>query len=166
MLRGPQGTLYGRNTMGGIINVYTKSPLKYEGTNVWLSNGSYGYRDYALSHYKKIGEKFGYAISGDYRNSDGYFTNLFTDKKADDMKSGSARIRLEWKPQKNLSFGLMSSFDRSVQGGYPYAVCDSVTHKPGEVDYNDYSFYKRTLSTTGFSADFQGTGYSLSLIHI
>ena len=39
-------------------------------------------------------------------------TNLFTDKKADDMKSGSARIRLEWKPQKNLSFGLMSSFDR------------------------------------------------------
>ena len=111
---------------------------------------------------EKIGEKFGYAISGDYRNSDGYFTNLFTDKKADDMKSGSARIRLEWKPQKNLSFGLMSSFDRSVQGGYPYAVCDSVTHKPGEVDYNDYSFYKRTLSTTGFSADYQGTGYSIN----
>ena len=50
---------------------------------------------------------------------------------------------------------LMSSFDRSVQGGYPYAVCDSVTHKPGEVNYNDYSFYKRTLSTTGFSADYQ-----------
>ena len=56
----------------------------------------------------------------------------------------------------------MSSFDRSVQGGYPYAVCDSVTHKPGEVDYNDYSFYKRTLSTTGFSADYQGTGYSIN----
>lgn len=72
------------------------------------------------------------------------------------MKSGSARIRLEWKPGKNLSLGLMSSFDRSNQGGYPYAVCDSATHKPGEVNYNDYSFYKRTLSTTGFSADYRG----------
>ena len=47
-------------------------------------------------------------------------------------------------------------------GRYPYAVCDSVTHKPGEVNYNDYSFYKRTLSTTGFSADYQGRGYSIN----
>lgn len=47
-------------------------------------------------------------------------------------------------------------------GRLSYAVCDSVTHKPGEVDYNDYSFYKRTLSTTGFSADYQGTGYSIN----
>lgn len=61
VLRGPQGTLYGRNTMGGIINVYTKSPLKYQGTNISLSNASYGNRDYSLSHYHKVGDNFGLA---------------------------------------------------------------------------------------------------------
>ena len=162
VLRGPQGTLYGRNTMGGIINVYTKSPLKYQGTNAFISNGTYGNRDYALSRYAKIGDTFGYAFSANYNRSDGYFTNLFTDKKADDQKSGSGRIRLEWKPTDRLSLGLMSSYDYSKQGGYPYAVCDSLTHRPGDVNYNDYSFYKRAMSTTGLTVEYRGNGYSLS----
>ncbi len=40
VLRGPQSTLYGRNTMGGVINVYTLSPLAYEGIRLSAEYGS------------------------------------------------------------------------------------------------------------------------------
>ena len=40
ILRGPQGTLYGRNTIGGIINIYTKSPLTYQGTTFKVGAGN------------------------------------------------------------------------------------------------------------------------------
>lgn len=42
VLRGPQGTLYGRNCIGGIINAYTRSPFDYQGARIKMGVGSYG----------------------------------------------------------------------------------------------------------------------------
>ena len=162
VLRGPQGTLYGRNTMGGIIHVYTKSPLKYQGTSVRLSNANYGSRQYALSRYQTVNEKIGYAVSGNYTHNDGYFTNVYTENKVDKLNSASAMIKLEWKPVQELTIRLGSNFDYLKQGGYPYAVCDSITLKPGKIDYNDYSFYKRNMSTTGLSVQYAGKGFIIN----
>lgn len=55
ILRGPQGTLYGRNTMGGLIKVHTRSPFSYQGTDVKLSYGSKSnYRSASLTHYHRL----------------------------------------------------------------------------------------------------------------
>ena len=47
ILRGPQGTLYGRNTMGGLIKVHTKSPFTYQGTDI--RKGAATYNNYNVS---------------------------------------------------------------------------------------------------------------------
>ena len=65
ILRGPQGTLYGRNTMGGLVKVHTRSPFSYQGTDVKLSYGTKNnYLSASLTHYHRINERFAFSAGG------------------------------------------------------------------------------------------------------
>ncbi|MDR0710894.1 MAG: TonB-dependent receptor [Prevotellaceae bacterium] len=161
-LRGPQGTLYGRNAMGGVINIYTASPLSRQGAKMQVSYGNANTLSASLSHAYKQSEKLGLSVAGSYNQTDGFFTNTYDNKPADAQKSGAARLRLDWNASSRLRLRYVLSSEYSRQTGYAYAAVDSATNKTLDVSYNDPAGYRRLLASTGLSLQYSGVGYTAS----
>ena len=160
VLRGPQGTQYGRNTMGGIVNILTKSPLNYQGTDLNIQAGTYGSHLLNVGHYAKSSERFAYSLSLNYRHNDGFFTNDFLNQKVDMLDSYGMRNRLIWNVTDRFSIENILSFEHSVQGGYPYAVYNESTGKAEEIRYNQKSGYDRDLLSDALLLKYKADNYS------
>ena len=162
VFRGPQGTLYGRNAIGGIINVTTVSPLTYQGTQFKLGYGSHNDALFQFSHYNKLGSKMGYSVAGGYHYNDGFYRNMFTNKYVDQLKDAYGRVALVWLLDNKWFLRVNSMLDYSNQGGYPYGKYNRLTGETEPVNYNRYSSYRRLLSTSGLNIRYAGENVSFS----
>lgn len=160
VIRGPQSTLYGRNTMGGQINIYTLSPLSYTGDRVMISGAIPGPRfKLGISHYTTIGPRLAMSLSALLNYDGGLYTNQFNGSKTATERSGALRWRTEWLPSPRLSVSNIASLGLSRQGGYPYRWGAT-----GEIAYNDTCFYRRFTATDGLTLGYNANGWSLSSI--
>ncbi len=155
VLRGPQGTLYGRNAMGGIVNIYTISPFDFQGKKVSVSGGNYGQFKVKASHYGKVSDKFGFTAGVYYDRNSGYFTNEYNGKKADDEQSVGGRIRLEGRFSPKFRIAFTANADYSDQGAFPYGLYDASTGKVAPVNINDPSSYRRTMAAGSFLLEYK-----------
>ena len=159
ILRGPQGTLYGRNTMGGLVKVHTRSPFSYQGTDLKLSYGSgNNHRSASLTHYHRISERFAFSAGGYYEGADGFFTNSFLNKKVDDMQAGGGRIRAIWFASDDWKFDFNVNYDYTDEGGYPYY------NKENQIAYNRESTYRRGLLNTGLNIEHQADNFIFNAV--
>lgn len=155
LLRGPQSTLYGRNTIGGIINIYTLSPMQYQGVKIALGYSSGNTYTAKASLYHKFSEKAAFSIGMNYYSSDGYFKNTYDDSDCDWAEGGSARARLVFRPNSKWTVDNVFSVSRVRQGGYAYSLYDPQEDKIMPVAYNDRSGYERTMISDGLSIDYK-----------
>ena len=154
VLRGPQGTLYGRNTMGGLIKVYTPNPTR--GTSGYLKTeyGNYNQIKSVLHFNQGIGDKFAFLVDGAYAHKDGFFTNIHTGNQADELNTYSGRIKMAFKPTKNFKANLSLNYEQNDQLGYPYAIYDIDTQTADDVNYDSESSYNRELFSTGLNLEY------------
>ncbi|MBR4923848.1 MAG: TonB-dependent receptor [Bacteroidaceae bacterium] len=171
ILRGPQGTLYGRNTMGGLVKVHTRSPFSYQGTDVKLGYASgNNHRSASLTHYHRLNERFAFSAGGYYEGADGFFTNTHLDKKVDDMQAGGGRMRAIWLPAENWKLDLTVGYDYTDEGGYPYYYTGKLNGEEdranllGKIAYNRESSYRRSLLNTGLNIEHQAKNFIFNAV--
>ncbi|MDR2651676.1 MAG: TonB-dependent receptor [Prevotellaceae bacterium] len=154
VLRGSQGTLYGRNAIGGIVNIYTYSPLEHTGTNINISAANNEKYKTQISHYAKAGKNFGISISANYNKDGGFLTNAYNGESADKLTSFGGRIHLAYQ-KNNFKADYSLSYEDSKQNGFAYSLYDKTTQTTNPVSYNDANEYKRKLLTTGISLEYE-----------
>ena len=162
VLRGPQGTLFGRNASAGLINVFTRSPLDYQGTSARVSYGSYNDLLVAASTYNKVSRNFGLSLAANYHHTDGFLTNTFLNNKADRMDNGTIRLGAAWKPTERWTSRFTATLDLTRQNGYPYAPYNPQTGILQPIAYNRESSYRRLVGTLGMSWRYDADGWSLN----
>ena len=164
VLRGPQSTLYGRNTTGGIINVYTLSPKVYQGARVSAGYSSGDTYSIKGSVYMKPSEKVAVSVGGNYLSRGGFFTNEYTGDKCDDQKSASGRFRFIYTPNSRLTIDNSFFFGKVDQGGYAYRLYNSANNILEPVNYNDECGYERTTVSNGLAINYSTGKHTLSSV--
>lgn len=117
VLRGPQGTLYGRNTTGGAINVISKRPTFSPEGYASIEAGNFGSVELNAAYGGPIvGDKLAFRVAGQYAEDDGFSTNAVTGNKVNNAERYAVRGSLLYTPD-DLTDILLTVNTFSNRGG-------------------------------------------------
>lgn len=134
VLKGPQGTLYGRNSIGGAINFITKKPGEELGAKVKVSAGDYGYEAANVRFDVPLSDNLGMAVSGYTRKRDDLYDNSNTSLDGfENLDRSGHRLSLRFTPSDNLSIDYSYSHDELDEHSQMMDVVGFNPRAPGVV---------------------------------
>ncbi|WP_163390989.1 TonB-dependent receptor [Enterovibrio norvegicus] len=138
VLRGPQGTLYGGNSLAGIINVVTNKPDNFTEGRASLSADSLNERKLSATVYTPIVEDrlfAGLSVAG--VQSDGHIENIFDGSDYGKKDDFFARTTLRWLPSDSIEVNLAVDYQRLRDDSYALGLADFIKNNPEKIN-NDF----------------------------
>jgi iron complex outermembrane receptor protein len=163
VLKGPQGTLYGRNAMGGVVDIKTRDPSASPSADVSLGYGAYDTLTGAVYGNLALGDKLfaDLALAGSDQRL-GWGKNLYDGAQAFKELDAAARTKWLWKPDQDTSLTLTADYNRSkYNSGIAMRPIVGALFPNGQTYQGYYNVNENPLGTTNTT---QG-GVSLKLDH-
>ena len=145
VLRGPQGTLFGRNTTGGAINVFLRDPESTYGGYAEVGYGSYDQKLARASMDLPLAESFAFKLSGYWQDDDGYAFNSTTGEELNESDGWGARIGFYGEVSETVN--LTASYIHTETEGANILNFDCDPRNPADCDGRFITTGLRTDST-------------------
>ena len=165
-IRGPQSMLFGRNTVGGVINVTSRRPSTEWTSNGEFQYGNYNYRDIRGGVSGPLSDK-GMALSldGGYSAREGFTKNINTGHDLDQRDAQFGKAQLLFHPATDWEGRLILSAEHAKDGDYPLGDLNFIRANPHLVNFRNEGGYANRdivsptlqLSRTGGAVDFTST---------
>jgi iron complex outermembrane receptor protein len=166
-VRGPQSTLFGRNTLGGVINVSTRRPgLGGDWTGrAQVPLGNYDERGLRAAASGPIrGDVLAAGVAFSYVTRDGFTRNLVTGRTLDDREAFAAKGQLLWKPTAAFEARVIVSGERDRDGDYALSDLGGLRARPFETMRDVEGLTERDILSTSIQTRWEGGRLSLSTI--
>jgi iron complex outermembrane receptor protein len=145
VLRGPQGTLFGKNTTAGAFNVTTKPASFTPGASFEVSYGNYGFIQAKSSITGPLSKKFAARLSFSGTQRDGVLYNVSTQKPVNDLNNLGFRGQLLYTPTDRTKITLIGDVTRQNPDGYAQVVAGVVqTQRPA------YRQFEQIIADLGY----------------
>ena len=122
VLRGPQGTLFGKNTIAGVFNVTTKGPQGDPTANVDVFAGTHDERRIEGGAGGMFTDSFGARVGFLYKDVGGETYNSFLNREEDASNQRAMRGKFRWLPFEHVTTELMASTSRTSAPFWPYQL--------------------------------------------
>ncbi|GAA4341203.1 TonB-dependent receptor [Mucilaginibacter gynuensis] len=165
VLRGPQGTLYGRNAMGGVINIITKQPTNDTHGFAGIDYGNYNQQRYNLGlRTPLIKDKLFLGVAGLFTRQNGFYHNDFNNSRFDDQHSFTGNYYLKYLANSKLSLTLNVKHAANRNNGtFPLAISPAdALATPFVLNQNTTTQLVDNTFNSSLSVNYSGTQFNFT----
>ncbi len=169
VLKGPQGALYGRNAIGGAINITTKMPTEETSGYIETDIGNGGLKSLTGAVSGALSENFLYRVTASHKDYDGLIDNVFLNTKVDFQKDTNIRSRFVWEMSDDFTADLRLSKGKTEGGAVNYVYqplfgINDANNASVEIEANNLGYNERDVSSVALKLDWEIDVGTLSFI--